>query len=206
MKSKKEIIKALVDNGIKHPLGVLVFEGTEGSGKTTELNNLMEIMTNVGYYTHSPIRVEAITDWDFLSDDITKEEVLELDSNARSEWIKKMRINMVDHMKESENNIILDRYFISTLVLHDVEDVQWLSEIAHILPHAVVFMNTDVDECLRRIELRGNSNALDKVTRDELTRQHKEYYELSEYYIELMKEKYPDDEAIMLINRTWRME
>lgn len=205
--SKKEIMKNLVKNGKKlNNIKVILVEGTEASGKTTFIKK---------YYDDNK-HIEDITilsDWTFLpkiqnykiSSDLTKEKILELNEKDRAFLIKKMRVELSNFLlKEDEKmqllfqsvkdssvlkpkTFLIDRGFFSTIVLHDLENIQWLVKVFHVLPNNIFLLKEEPNVIKQRIENRENNNALDNIDLKEITNQIKLFDEAVILYSEALQ-------------------
>lgn len=180
---KKRILDKIYENGFYLDGTYLVaYEGVEASGKTFNMS-LFENWHNAS----------LMTDWDFLRGKVDKKEILSMNSLERSKYIESMRYNMIKELRframssVDVNMVVLDRYFISTLVLHDIDDVRWLENMPQAIPSHIHLVDAPSEVIWKRLQVRENKNALDRLSIEEIENQREEFHELVTYWNQLVE-------------------
>lgn len=147
----------------------IVFEGLDGAGCTTQLNLLEGHLTRLG---HAVSSTKEPSNGPFgATIRLVIEERLKSDPVALALAFAADRI---DHLRNEANGIIkalqdqkvvlCDRYVLSSLAYQRVfiEDPEWLARINQFAfaPDLTVFIDTPVEECLRRIASRSSNDEL----------------------------------------------
>ncbi len=157
---------------------IIVFEGVDGSGKTTQCKRLMEHLTknNVGYI-YGKARVKPTSDYIFLC---------EVETNNFGQFPKWLKSSVMAYERAKQiyttlnsikNGIVIfDKYIYSTPIYLDyvkIDDfyanmfLKWLPQ-----PDLLFNFQGDIDECLSRIKKRGafnqneNFEFLDKLQKE----------------------------------------
>jgi dTMP kinase len=146
---------------------LIVFEGIDGGGKTTQAKNLQEMLQASGLkvlYFREPsdsrwgqiIREKAATE-----DSLTPQEELDLFVKDRRENVSK---NLGPALRE-KSVVILDRYYYSTIAYQgakgiDPEAIRELNESFAIFPDLVFILDVKADQGLERIQDRGQRDLL----------------------------------------------
>jgi len=148
--------------------GVLfVFEGIDGSGKTTQAQILLNKLEEKGFaavYFREPslgrwgreIKKKAA-----LADSVTPEEELNLFQKDRRENVKK---NLIPSLSAGKV-VILDRYYFSTIAYQgakgiDPEVIRKMNETFAVKPDLVFILDVKPKQGLARIADRGAKDAL----------------------------------------------
>lgn len=164
----------------------IVFEGLDGSGSTTQAKILCERFQNMNLkvqHTSEPtenkigklVREILQNQWK------TSPEALQLLFCAdRGEHL----FGEIEPQLEQGISVISDRYYLSTLAFGKVNlDIDWLKGLNQTFrkPDLTFLLDVNVEECLRRIESRGEEKELFEK---------KEYLEkVWENYLELANEE-----------------
>lgn len=152
----------------KEKKGILiVFEGIDGTGKTTQALRLVEVLEEAGYqavYFREPsdsrwgleIREKAVKEGS-----LTPEEELELFQNDRRENVEKNLKPAID----SGKIVVLDRYYFSTMAYQGAkgispEKIRRDNEAFALPPDLVFVFDLDPAVGLGRISDRGRRDAL----------------------------------------------
>ncbi len=146
---------------------LVVFEGIDGSGKSTQAGLLMEWLKKKGFdvvYFREPstsrwgrmIKKKAL-----LADSLSPQEELDL-------FIKDRRANVRKNLKPALNKkkfVILDRYYYSTIAYQgakgiDKELIERMNEEFAVQPDMVFVLDIDPEKGLARIENRRKKDRL----------------------------------------------
>jgi dTMP kinase len=146
---------------------LIVFEGIDGSGKTTQAEILLARLLEMGFaavYFREPslgrwgreIKAKAAH-----ADSVTPEEELDLFQKDRRENVEK---NLIPALKEKKA-VILDRYYFSTIAYQgakgiDPEHIRKMNEEFVVLPNLVFILDVDPRSGLDRIADRGQKDEL----------------------------------------------
>jgi len=146
---------------------LIVFEGIDGGGKTTQAKMLLDSLNAAGYdtvYFREPsgskwglkIREKAAQ-----ADSLTPEEELELFINDRKENVEK---NLKPALAEGKI-IVLDRYYFSTIAYQgakglDPRVIRKQNEEFAVRPDLVFILDIAADGGLHRIKDRGQMDLL----------------------------------------------
>ncbi len=146
----------------------IVFEGLDGAGTTTQAKRLKENIEKLGrsvYLTHEPTDnpigrlVRQVLQHKVRT---TPRALALLYSADRDDHLYNAEYGIIDKIRNGEI-VISDRYFYSSLTYQKAGGVDqaFLEDInAFPSPEAVIFLDTPVEECLRRIEKRGEEKEL----------------------------------------------
>ena len=164
---------------------LIVFEGLDGAGTTTQMYKLAQYFTKKGsevFITHEPTDnpigrlVRSALQKKFS---ITPNSLALLYAADRDDHLYNKEYGIIKHLQNGEV-VITDRYFYSSIAYQAVEcDPSFIKEINSRFPHPdiLIFIDTPVDDCLKRIEKRG---------------EEKELFE-REWYLKKVKEKYDEE-------------
>lgn len=146
---------------------LIVFEGIDGSGKSTQVQILQKILTEkkldvviLSEPSLSPwgqkIRKKAS-----LPDSLTPEEELELFVKDRKDNVQK---NLMPALAKNKI-VLLDRYYFSTMAYQgakgiDVERIRRINEQFAIPPDMVFILDVEAEKGLTRIQDRKNKDLL----------------------------------------------
>ncbi len=146
---------------------LIVFEGIDGSGKSTQIQILRNILDEKGLDvvvfrepSQSPwgqkIREKAA-----FPDSLSPEEELELFVNDRKDNVQK---NLRPALAKNKI-VLLDRYYFSTMAYQgakglDVEKIRIMNEKFAIRPDLVFILDVDAGRALHRIQDRKNKDLL----------------------------------------------
>ena len=146
---------------------MIVFEGLDGAGTTTQsklLKNKLEENGKKVFQTHEPTDnpigrvVRDVLQKKFTT---TAEALALLYSADRHDHIYNEEYGIKKHI-ENGDIIIADRYFYSSIAYQGVEcDIDFIRKInTYPTPGFVIFIDTPVDNCIDRIEKRGDEKEL----------------------------------------------
>jgi len=136
---------------------LIVFEGIDGSGKSTQVQILRKILEDKGLDVVD-FREPSQSPWGkkikekaALPDSLSPEEELEL-------FVKDRKHNVLKNLRPAlaKNNIVLlDRYYFSTMAYQgakglDVETIRQMNENFAIRPDLVFILDVDAGKALRR--------------------------------------------------------
>lgn len=183
----------------------IVFEGLDGAGTTTQMKILGGKFSSGGknvFITHEPTDnpigklVRACLQKKFTT---TPRSLALLYASDRDDHLDNPEYGINGRLLRGEV-VISDRYFYSTLAYQGVEcDYLFLKEINSSFRHAdiIIFVDTPVDECMARIEKRGEEKELFEK---------KEYLTaVRENYIKQFKEL-PPEVTLITIDGTLTIE
>lgn len=146
----------------------IVFEGLDGAGTTTQMKKLGEKFSSRGkdvFITHEPTDnpigrlVRACLQKKFRT---TPSALALLYASDRDDHLDNPEYGINGHLSRG-GVVISDRYFYSTLAYQGVEcDLEFLRRINAPFRDAdvIIFVDTPVDECMARIEKRGEEKEL----------------------------------------------
>ncbi len=146
---------------------LIVFEGIDGSGKSTQVQILRKILVDKGLDVVD-FREPSQSPWGkkikekaALPDSLSPEEELEL-------FVKDRKDNVQKNLRPAlaKNKIVLlDRYYFSTMAYQgakglDVEKIRKMNESFVIRPDMVFILDVDAGKALHRIQDRKNKDLL----------------------------------------------
>lgn len=146
---------------------LIVFEGIDGSGKSTQIQSLRNILDDKGLDvvvfrepSHGPWG-QKIKEKAAFPDSLSPEEELELFVNDRKDNVQK---NLRPALAKNKI-VLLDRYYFSTMAYQgakglDVEKIRLLNEKFAIRPDLVFILDVDAGRALHRIQDRKNKDLL----------------------------------------------
>jgi dTMP kinase len=146
---------------------LIVFEGIDGSGKTTQAEILLKKLLNMGL-TAVYFREPSLGKWGreikekaAREDSVTPDEELDLFQKDRRENVEK---NLIPALNEKKV-VILDRYYFSTMSYQgakgiDPHEIRRMNEEFAVKPDIVFILDVDPREGLERI--------VDRAQKDEL--------------------------------------
>lgn len=145
-----------------------VLEGLDGSGTTTQLKNLDEELKKRGlnyYITQEPTSNET---GKFLRRvlkgeiEVSQSTIARLFAADRDDHIYNAKYGIIKHIKDNQI-VISDRYMFSSLAYqsngYDYERIKKLNEDFP-YPEYIIFIDTPAEECLKRINLRGEQKEI----------------------------------------------
>jgi len=146
---------------------LIVFEGIDGAGKTTQAEALMERLKKRGLkvlFFREPSEGKwgrFIKEKAAQENSLLPEEELELFQKDRQENVK---LNLKPALKK-RNIILLDRYYFSTMAYQgakgiDPEYIRSLNQKFAVEPDLVFIMDIEADKGLSRIQNRKNRDLL----------------------------------------------
>ncbi len=160
--------------------GFVVLEGLDGAGTTTQKNIITSLLENKG---HTVVSTFEPTDSEVgkLIRKVLRNEVklppLSLAMLYAAD--RENHINGEDGIIENIKNgkiVISDRYFYSSLAYQslytDEEKIYALNDFPH--PEYLIFLDVDVDTCLKRINKRGQEKEI--FEKESLMRKIRENY------------------------------
>lgn len=171
--------------------GFIVIEGLDGSGTTTQLNNLSDYLTSNNIKHKSTYEPTDLKTGQFLRKVLSGEIPLEQETIAylfaadRNEHIYGVSDGIISQLKKNKF-VICDRYLFSSIAYQSIgADHKLVLDLnsRFPLPEFLIFVDVPVEECQRRLKLRDSQ----KDIYDDIEYQKKvlEYYRES---IELFNE------------------
>ncbi|RPI88428.1 MAG: dTMP kinase [Chloroflexi bacterium] len=168
----------------------ITFEGSEGSGKTSQILPLERTLKDAGYNVlttrepgGTPIgdRVREIL-FDFKNTDMHPRTEILLFQASRAQHVEQI----IKPYLEKGGVVICDRYADSTLAYQGYgyqQDIEQLRDLVNfatcgLRPDLTIFVDVDVEVGLRRRVLAGKLNRLDAYTVAFYERVRQGYYEL----------------------------
>lgn len=147
---------------------LIVFEGLDGAGTTTQMHLLKEKLekrNKKAFITHEPTDNpigRVVRDALQKKFETTPRALALLYASDRDDHLYNKSYGIMKHLEEGEI-VISDRYFYSSIAYQGVElDYDFISQINSPFPHAdyIIFVDTPVDDCMARIEKRGEEKEL----------------------------------------------
>jgi dTMP kinase len=146
---------------------LIVFEGIDGAGKSTQAEILLKKLYEQGYsvvYYREPSDSkwgQEIKRKAQFADSLTPQQELELFQKDREENVK----NNLKPSLERKEVIILDRYYFSTIAYQgakgiDPESIRKRNEAFAVKPDLVFILDIGADQGVKRIEDRGQKDVL----------------------------------------------
>lgn len=146
---------------------LIVFEGIDGAGKSTQAEILLKKLEEKGYpvvYYREPSGGrwgQEIKSKARFADSLTPEEELELFQKDREDNVR----NNLKPALERKKVIILDRYYFSTMAYQgakgiDPESIRQRNEAFAVKPDLVFILDVGAAQGLERIEDRGRKDLL----------------------------------------------
>lgn len=145
-----------------------VLEGLDGAGTTTQLKNLENYMFEKGmsvFRTAEPtiyesgLLIRRVLSGQFKVPQSTTAYLFAAD---RDNHLNNPEYGIKSHLAKGET-VISDRYFFSSLAYQSIgfsfEEVQKLNS-AFPYPELVLYVDTPVKDCIRRIDSRGNEKEI----------------------------------------------
>ncbi len=160
----------------------IVFEGLDGAGTTTQMKILGEKFSAKGrqvFLTHEPTdnpigkTVRACLQKKFRT---TPSALALLYSSDRDDHLYNPEYGIEHHLNDGDI-VISDRYFYSSIAYQGVQcSYEFIRKINSPFPDAdiIIFVDTPVDECMARIEKRGEEKEL--FEKEEYLRKVRENY------------------------------
>lgn len=179
---------------------LIVFEGIDGSGKSTQIQILRNILDNKGLDVvvfREPSQGpwgQKIKEKAAFPDSLSPEEELELFVNDRKDNVQK---NLRPALAKNKI-VLLDRYYFSTMAYQgakglDVEKIRLMNEKFAIRPDLVFILDVDAGRALHRIKDRKNKDLLFERL-DYLVEVRKEYRRFEgENIFHIDSEKTPEE-------------
>ena len=160
----------------------IVFEGIDGSGKSSAIERLRESLESSGRKVMVTVEptLGAIGKLVAETDGLTPEAEALLFTADRAEHTKQIRAWMDDGY-----TVISDRYFASTLAYQSAAgmDIGWLKAINSkviVQPDVTILMDIDPEISLERVNRRGETSRFEKL--DYLRKVRQAYLSLSDEY------------------------
>lgn len=147
---------------------LIVFEGLDGAGTTTQMHLLKEKLEKRNkkvFMTHEPTdnRIGRVVREALQKKFNTTSRALALlYASDRDDHLYNNEYGIIKHMDEGDT-VICDRYFYSSVAYQGVSlSFDYITEINSTFPHAdyIIFIDTPVDDCMARIEKRGEEKEL----------------------------------------------
>ncbi len=146
---------------------LIVFEGIDGGGKTSQAHQLLQVLQSEGYdavYFREPSESrwgKLIREKAAHADSLSPDEELDL-------FQKDRRNNVTKNLKPalaSKRVVLLDRYYYSTMAYQgakglDPQKIRQENECFAVLPDLVFILDVDAEKGLKRIEGRGTRDLL----------------------------------------------
>jgi dTMP kinase len=145
-----------------------VLEGLDGAGTTTQLKNLENYMVEKGipvFRTAEPtiyesgLLIRRVLSGQFKVPQSTTAYLFAAD---RDNHLNNPEYGIKSHLEKGEF-VISDRYFFSSLAYQSIgfsyEEVQKLNS-AFPYPELVLYVDTPVEDCIKRIDSRGNGKEI----------------------------------------------
>lgn len=175
---------------------IISFEGTDGSGKTTQIRALSEYLANKGYQTDMLREPGGTKIGEEIRSILLSKDNTEMASLTEMLLYAASRAQMMEEKVQPLLNkgrvVILDRFFDSSLAYQaygrelDFESVLAinLAAIKNILPRITFFIDITPEQSLER---RKNASETDRLENEEMSF----HYRVYEGYKELMK-RFPE--------------
>ncbi len=175
----------------------IVFEGIDGSGKSTQMRQLGKYLEERGekcFYTHEPTEspfgelLRACMSGKIDADEHT---IAALFAADRLDHVQNPVYGMRAMLEEG--NVLCDRYYFSSFAYNGgVVPLDWVIELNRpamelLRPDLVVFIDLDPEEGMRRISRRTERERYETIERQRLTRNK---------YLEVF-EKFPENVAVI---------
>ena len=146
---------------------LIVFEGIDGSGKSTQVQLLQKILIGKGLDVavfrepSQSLWGKKIKEKAALPDSLSPEEELELFVKDRMDNVQK---NLRPSLKKNKI-VLLDRYYFSTMAYQgakgiDVERIRRINEQFAILPDLVFILDVEAEKGFNRIQDRKSKDLL----------------------------------------------
>ena len=160
--TEMDINKINLNKGI-----LIVFEGIDGSGKTTQAQILLDYLLESGYEAVN-FREPSLGKWGrkikekaAQADSLTPRDEFELFQNDRKENVEK---NLTPALRKKKI-VVLDRYYFSTIAYQgakgiDPQMIKEANEKFTVPPDLVFIFDIQADKGLERIEDRKNKDHL----------------------------------------------
>jgi len=145
-----------------------VFEGLDGSGKSTQLSLLGKKLSKLGYKIHVTAEPTDMEIGTLVRKVLRKEKKLNpralamLYAADRADHLE-AEGGVIEHIKKGEV-VLSDRYFYSSLAYQSVQvDSDFVKELnSYPHPKALIYLDAPIDDCLSRIDSRGERELFDK--------------------------------------------
>lgn len=161
---------------------LIVFEGLDGAGTTTQMHILKDKLENRNikvFMTHEPTDnpigrvVRAALQKKFRT---TSRALALLYASDRDDHLFNSEYGIEKNLEEG-TTVICDRYFYSSIAYQGVDlSCDFIAGINAPFPHAdyIIFVDTPVEDCMERIEKRGEEKEL--FEREDYLRKVRENY------------------------------
>ncbi len=169
---------------------LIVFEGIDGTGKSTQVKMLAEALQERGMTVQSSFEPTNGTYGSLVRNSATRpagryslEEEFELFLKDRKEHIE----TLIQPALDRGEVVILDRYYFSTMAYQgarglDVKMIRKKNEEFAIIPDLVIVLTVPIEESLKRIGVRdGEGNAFEK--RENLERCAEIFNDLDDQFV-----------------------
>jgi len=183
----------------------IVIEGTDGSGKTTQVQKLVAYL--IGKRKHV-IATKEPTEASEYSKEIRKILRSSKDASDQKEELTKLFVEdrklhlkeFVEPSLEKGITVVSDRYYLSTLAYQHTQgmDLNYLMKLHEgmIRPDIMIVIDVDIEEAEKRIK-STNRNVIEIF---ENPKEKKFKKALSENYIKIAKKLRDDGENIFIVN------
>ncbi len=173
----------------------VVLEGIDGAGTTTQLNLLRERLNAVGIKNHCTFEptngkigklIRTILSY---KEGVSPDTVALLFAADRSEHVNNPDKGIIARVNRGEI-VISDRYLFSSLAYQSIQsgfNFVYSLNSKFPLPSLVFFIDTPVEECQKRLKIRGKSELFDRVDFQKKVRES--YLATFDYFKKKFKEE-----------------
>ncbi|MBR6513495.1 MAG: dTMP kinase [Clostridia bacterium] len=180
----------------------IVFEGIDGSGKTTQINALHRALTERSIPVHITREPTGNSMGKQLRKYLTGEEKTDLKAIAAL-----FAADRLDHITAEDgildnlskgNTVLCDRYYLSSFAYQSVDcDLDWIMALNReamqmARPDLHIFLDVPAEQSMQRVENRGETEIFEKLERQQQIR--KNFFDLFE--------QLKDKESILIIDGT----
>ncbi len=199
----------------------IVFEGLDGSGKSTQINLLGTRLQNEGRKVARTSEPTDLTTGGMIRDALAGNYIRtpeELSSMFLADRISHNvnPVNGIIKLLEDGNDVICDRYYYSSFAYQGMDtDIDWVINMNKNCPSVTkpdicFFFDVPSDVCKKRIDKRGESLEIFEKEEDTLERIRRKYFEVfsmlqDENIIIIDSDKAPDTVAEKVFAEISRM-
>ncbi len=178
----------------------IVFEGIDGSGKTTQINKLYNALSERGISVHITREPTESEMGKLLRKYLTGE--LKTDLKAIAALFAADRLDHIScegGIKEnlSSGNVVLcDRYYLSSFAYQSIDcDLDWIVALnrearSTARPDLHIFLDVDAQKSMERVNKRGEAELFEQLDRQK---------QIRENFFKLM-DTYKDEENILVLD------